>query len=588
MIKFLKQVLAAVIGVFIGGILLFFFFLFIAGILISSLSHEEKKEVSPNSILMIDPSKPIDDRTPRDPFQRIDLRTLTIKKQPGLNDLLRCIRQAQKDSRIKGIYLKLPTVNAGIAVTDEIRRALIDFKKSGKFVVAYADNYTQKSYFLATAADKIYMNPEGNFLFWGLSSEVFFLKGMLDKLGVEPEVIRHGKYKSATEIFEEKKMSPENREQINAYLSSIWNYLIEQIAISRHISKDSLNAFASLLAVKTAPEALKYRLIDSALYKDELIHQLSLLSNHSGEKLSLVTPEDYLTTLPDEQQATKNCIAVIYAGGSITMAQDDEEDNIVAEKLAAVLREVRKDSSVNAVVLRINSPGGSALASEIIWREVQLTSRVKPVVASMGNLAASGGYYILTHATTIITNPVSLTGSIGVFGVLFNTAPFLEQKLGITTDKVNTHPHADMFSMTRKLTPEEKQLMQKEIDRVYHTFVSHVSEGRKLPYDRVEKIAGGRVWTGMDACRIGLADSTGGLQKAIETAAQLAGLSQYTVKELPEASNKWYFLLNDLSGRLTSWFSSSFREQSLLMRYRRALEEYQGIQMRLLTLPELN
>lgn len=528
-------------------------FLGIVGAIVSSADKKEVK-VEPNSILYVDLKQEIVDRGSEDPFKGFDFTSFQPNSPIGLNQILKAIANAKEDSNIKGILLELDAVNAGAATTEEIRNALIDFKSSGKFIYAYSDTYSQKAYYLASVADSVFLNPEGMIEWLGLRSEVMFFKKTLEKLGVEPQILRHGKFKSAVEPFMLDKMSPENREQTLTYVSSIWNQWVKGISETRGISADKLNSLANNMEIFNAKKALVNKLVDGLIYKDELIATLKTkLGIEEKKDISSIELKKYFKA-PEvaKRKFSKNKIAVIYASGEIGMGEGDD-DNIGSEGLSRTIRKARRDSSIKAIVFRINSPGGSALASEVIWREVDLAAKVKPVIVSMGDVAASGGYYIAAPATTIMANPTTITGSIGVFGLFFNLQKALDNKLGITVDVVKTNDHADFFSVFRPMTAEEKAVGQMFIEQTYQTFIGHVSAGRGIPVEQVDAIGQGRVWSGVNAKDIKLVDEFGGLTDAIKLAAEKAGLENYRLVELPKQKKLFEQLMEDMSAEAKAW-----------------------------------
>lgn len=528
-------------------------FLGIVGAIVSSADKKEVK-IEPNSILYVDLKQEIVDRGSEDPFKGFDFASFQPNSPIGLNQILKAIANAKEDSNIKGILLELDAVNAGAATTEEIRNALIDFKSSGKFIYAYSDTYSQKAYYLASVADSVFLNPEGMIEWLGLRSEVMFFKKTLEKLGVEPQILRHGKFKSAVEPFMLDKMSPENREQTLTYVSSIWNQWVKGISETRGISADKLNSLANNMEIFNAKKALVNKLVDGLIYKDELIATLKTkLGIEEKKDISSIELKKYFKA-PEvaKRKFSKNKIAVIYASGEIGMGEGDD-DNIGSEGLSRTIRKARRDSSIKAIVFRINSPGGSALASEVIWREVDLAAKVKPVIVSMGDVAASGGYYIAAPATTIMANPTTITGSIGVFGLFFNLQKALDNKLGITVDVVKTNDHADFFSVFRPMTAEEKAVGQMFIEQTYQTFIGHVSAGRGIPVEQVDAIGQGRVWSGVNAKDIKLVDEFGGLTDAIKLAAEKAGLENYRLVELPKQKKLFEQLMEDMSAEAKAW-----------------------------------
>ncbi|MBN2482072.1 MAG: signal peptide peptidase SppA, partial [Bacteroidales bacterium] len=447
------------------------------------------------------------------------------------------------------IYLELSDLNAGIATIEEIRDALLEFRNSGKFIVAFSYTYSQGAYYLASLADKLFLNPGGYINFVGLSAEVMFYKQALEKLDIEAEIVRHGTFKSAVEPYMYDRMSPENREQIRVYVNSIWGHLVGQISQSRGIPADQLNGFADRLDMWSSSAAVEKGLLDAVVYRDQVMDTLAILSGQEGSGEDwLVAFSDYLK-VPEPGRSKgyiRDRIAVIYASGTIYMG-DQTPGSIGSENLSKAIREAREDSSVKAIVLRVNSGGGDALASEIIWRELELTRGVKPVIASMGDLAASGGYYILAPADTIVASPVTITGSIGVFGIMVNAGDFLENKLGITVDVEKTNSHSDFGAVYRPLSPAERNVMQHFVDDTYETFVNHVADSRDMAFEEVDRIGEGRVWSGINAHDIGLVDVMGGLSTAVDIAAQKAGLEVYRIKELPVVEDPFTMIVRELT-----------------------------------------
>lgn len=547
---FFKFTLASILGVIISSILLFFIFFGIVSAVISS-SQDKETKVEENSILIAKFNSPIMERGSDNPFENISPFNFEPVNILGLNDIINNIKKAKEDDKIKGIYLELNVIPARIATIEEIRQALLDFKESGKFIISYADFYTQGAYYLATAADKIYLNPEGIIDYRGLRAELMFFKGSLEKLGIEPQVLKVGKFKSAIEPLILDKMSDANREQIKKYMGSIWDHIIQGISGQRKITIEDLNKYADELTISSADAALKYNFVDGLKYKDEIIAELKEKLDVKPEKdIAAVSMKKY-TKAPKPKRKhkglAKDKIAIVYAQGDIVTGKGDSQQ-IGSDVTSKALRKAREDSTVKAIVFRINSPGGSALASEIIWREVKLASQVKPVIASMSDLAASGGYYIACAADTIVAHENTITGSIGVFGVLFNGEKFLNKKLGITVDRVKTNTHADYGSFSRALDEYEKNVIQKEINDIYDHFISHVAEGRNMTKEEVHEIGQGRVWSGTNAMEIGLIDVFGGLEKAIEIAVEMAGLDHYRTIDLPKKKNPIEQIISELSG----------------------------------------
>lgn len=521
--NFGSSFLAALLAFVVGNLLLVVLsVLFFAGMV--TLFSDQKTTSEPHSILRLELSSPITDRPSENPFAELNPLSMRFNAQVSLLDLLQTIDRAASDPHIEGIYLHLsPSMQLGMATLTEIRGALVRFKESGKFVVSYNELYTQGGYYLSSVADQLYLNPEGMLSWSGLSSNTLFYKGLLQKLGVEPQVIRHGSYKAAVEPYILDRMSPENREQTTHLLGTIWGQLLSEIALSRGLDSADLQRYAADLTLTHAQAAVQVGMVDSVLYQADLD---TILCAKSGATLhpNYLTLGEYMSTLAPKQNHSENQIAILYAQGTIVDGKGTE-GQVGSRTLAEELATARGDSAVKAVVLRINSPGGSALASEVMWHEVELLRQRKPVVVSMGNVAASGGYYIAAPGDAILASPTTITGSIGVFGLLFNAEQGLRDKLGIAVDVVKTNPSADLGSPFRALTPPERHFMQQHVERVYTTFVDHVAAGRNLTTTRVDSLASGRVWSGVSALNNGLIDGYGGIQEAIRLAAERAGVA---------------------------------------------------------------
>jgi len=577
--SFLKYTLATIVGFII---VFFLTFLIMLGIVTALVSSTEKEVVvKGNSILELKFNEAIVDRAPNNPFENMDLPMFASSKRLGLDQIISSIEKAKNEEKIKGIYLRLDNLMAGYSACEEIRTALKDFKKSGKFIYAYSEVYTQKAYYLASVADKVFINPEGMLMFTGIASRSPYFKNALEKLGVEMQVIRHGKFKAAVEPFLLDKMSPENREQIEVYIGSIWGNIIKEIASSRNICTLKLNAIADENMTYRPSEALlSFNLVDSILYEDQVLDILrSKTDIKANKEIKFVSLSDMESVVAKHEGKglAKDKIAVIYAAGDIgmgsssSMSSDESIDGIALSK---EIREARLDSSIKAIVLRVNSPGGSSLASELIWREVKLAADKKPTVVSMGNLAASGGYYIACAADTIVANPTTITGSIGVFGLIPNTQELFEKKLGINFDVVKTNKLSDMPSTNRQLTVEERAIMQNMVEDVYTTFVNHVSEGRGLTFEQVDAIGQGRVWTGENALRLGLVDKLGDLNDAIKIAKEMAGLDRYRVVNLPKQKDPFEEILEGFSSKVK--FSIIENELGDAAKYYKTLQSLKG------------
>nr|WP_299035776.1 signal peptide peptidase SppA [uncultured Tenacibaculum sp.] len=521
--KFLRNLLASVLGFFIALFLLFVFFFAIAAF----VGAEEKIVVKSNSVLELDLSTPIKDYAPKEDNPIAEALELTDEKL-ALNKIINAIENAKTDDKIKGISIKTPFVNAGIAQTQAIRNKIEEFKESGKFVYAYNDIYTQKNYYLSSVADSLFLNPVGAIDFRGLSTEILYFKDFEDKYGIKMEVIRHGKYKSAVEPFLENEMSEANREQTTSFLKSIWSEITEDISNSRNISIEELNTIADNSNGRNVTVAKENNLIDASIYEDEYEEKLAM---GSDKKLNTISIEDYINSGKGRISSTaKDKIAVIYAQGDIVYGKGNE-DYIGQGIINKAIRKARKDDNVKAIVLRVNSPGGSALASELIWRELELTKKEKPLVVSMGNLAASGGYYIACNADKIIAEPTTITGSIGVFGAIPNFSQFTDN-IGINAEQVSTNNSAS-YSVFEPMNQKFYDVTKEGVEQIYTTFVNRVSAGRNMTFEQVNEIAQGRVWTGKEAIEKGLVDQLGGLEDAIKVAAELAEVENYRVRNYP-------------------------------------------------------
>lgn len=544
--QFFKMMFASMAGNLLLCLILFIIFFSIVASL-ASFTKKTVVEVKPNSVLTYKFDQEIPDRTSGNPIGQFDFNTMKSNKVQGLDNILLTLDRAAKDEKIKGVFLDLTDIPSGMATIEEVRNALIDFKKSGKFIFSYADEYSQRAYYIASVSDKIFLNPEGNVTFKGLASELMFFKGTLEKLDVQAQIVRHGKFKSAVEPFILDKMSDANREQYQKMLDVLWQQMLDGISAQRKITVEELNLLADNLRIQIGADALKYRLIDKLAYRDEVLDEIKTkLGIKEKDDIEFISGSKYFKArVRDKFVVGKKKVAVVYAIGQIGNGEGDEK-TIGSDRLSETIRKVRNDSSVRAIVLRINSPGGSALASEVIWREVALAQKVKPVVVSMGDVAASGGYYIACGANKIYAQPNTLTGSIGVFGVIPNLQKFFKNKLGITFDVVKTNKYSDYITTMRGLQPYETQVLTNQIENIYKVFVGHVAEGRKMKPEEVDSIGQGRVWSGLDAKRIGLVDEIGGLQNAIESAAKLAGLVDYKIEKYPKFKNSISEIINEL------------------------------------------
>lgn len=512
----------------------------------------------------------------------------------GLDKTLKNLKKAASDDKVKGIYLDLTSVASGMAAIEEVRNALIEFKESGKWIVSYSEGYTLSSYYLASVSDEIYIYPEGDLDFRGMRTEIMFLKGMLEKLDIEPQIIRgpDNKYKSAVEPLIYDEMSEANREQIQKLIDSAWDHMKALISESRNVSIAELDTIADNVLIRGANDAVKYGLADKTMYKDELLELLrTKLEIDEDDDINLVGLKKYFNT-PDAKGAEElkkavlsgdnDKIAIVYAIGGIESGNGDNE-TIGSERISKAIREARLDTTVKAIVLRVNSPGGSALASDVIWRETVLAKAEKPLIVSMGDVAASGGYYISCAADRILAMPNTITGSIGVFGVLPNMQGFFNNKLGITFDGVKTNDYADMMTVSRPLSDNEMDIIEESVTKIYDDFIEKVANGRGMSPLKVEEVARGRVWTGTDALSNGLVDQLGGLEDAIDVAAEMAEIEDYKLKGYPEMKDPFEELMKELSGQAQTWAASVFigNDMRTLNRFQtiQRVQEMEGIQM---------
>ena len=533
--RFLGNVLATIVGLFVF-IMLFFFGIVFIGVLFGGDSEIVK--VESNSVIELNLENVSSDYTGKfsDPFVTL----FQGESRVGFTEVVNAIAIAKTDNNIKGITIVNNYSGLGMAQMKELRDELERFKKSGKFIVSYADVYTQKEYYLNSVADTIYMNPLGEMDFKGLSSEVMFYKDLQEKTGVKMEVIRHGKYKSAVEPFISDQMSAANREQITALLTSVWNGIVTDISKSRNLSVEELNTIADGLLARTPEMAKSAKLIDKIGYEDQFHAGIKkALKVAKDEEYKKIKITDYSINHKSSTNSASidNSIAVIYAQGEIRSGEGDV--NYIGEKsMNRSLKEARENKDIKAIVLRIDSPGGSALTSELIWREIELTKKVKPVVVSMGNVAASGGYYIACNANKIFAENTTITGSIGVFGMLPNFST-LSEKIGIHTEQVSTHTNSASYSPFVPLSDQYREITQESIERIYKTFVNRVATGRNMTFEQVDEIGQGRIWTGTEALKIGLIDEIGGMDKALAEAAKLAKIKEYRTVNFPEFDKKF-------------------------------------------------
>ena len=546
-----------------------------------NLDGDTSYSAKENSVLRLDLNREIKERGFKNPLGNIDLGPLMPKTVLGLNDIIANLKKAKTDDHIKGVYLEISTPIVGFATLEEIRNALLDFKSSGKFIYAYSEVYSQKAYYLATTATKLFLNPQGALEIKGLSSQMMFFKNMLEKLNVEVQIFRHGKFKSAIEPFMLDKMSNANRAQVETYLGSLWNHMTTGISKSRLITVDEINRMADNLLIRTPEDAVKYKLVDELKYEDEVLNSIKKTINLSEkDKISFVTIDKYANA-PNVIVKSKNKIAIIYAVGDIISGEGNDE-RIGSVEISKAIKEARLDTAIKAIVFRVNSPGGSALASDIIWRETILAQKAKPFVVSMGDVAASGGYYISCGADRIFAEPNTITGSIGVFGMIPNIQKALSEKLGITIDTVNTNKHSDVPSVLRGTAGIEYDYIQQSVERIYDVFITKVAEGRKMQKNDVDSIGQGRVWSGADALKIHLVDELGGISNAIAYAAKMAKLPEYKIIALPKQKDPLQELLGNGKEELeTRSMKTNLGEHYIYIKQLKNVLQLKGIQARL-------
>ena len=578
--KFLGNVLATIVGIFVFT-MLFFFGIILIGAIFGG--EENGVDVKENSVIVLNLEDIQNDYAGKysDPWVTVFSDTKNI----GLTDVIDAIGAAKTDENIKGISILNNNSSLGMAQSKAVRDALEDFKTSGKFVIAYANTYSQKEYYLNSVANTVYLNPVGDLDFKGLSSDLLFFKDFQDKTGVKMEVIRHGKYKSAVEPFLENKMSDANREQISALLNSIWNSVVTDIAKSRNLSVQQLNIVANGLLARTPEMAKAQKLVDVVAYEDVYHNAIKkLLKVDTEDEYESVSILDYTQkyTTTSAINDAKDEIAIIYAQGEIQSGEGDV--NIIGEgAMRRSISEARNNNDVKAIVLRIDSPGGNALTSDLIWREIELTKKVKPVVVSMGNYAASGGYYIACNANTIFAEKNTITGSIGVFGMLPNFSG-LSTKMGIHSEQVNTHQNSGNYNPFAPIDEKFKAVTTEGVEQIYKTFVSHVAQGRKMSFTQVDAIAQGRVWTGADAIKIGLVDKIGGLKDAINEAARLAKIKTFNTQNYPEYNKNFDDLLENFPFAKTKerWIKEEIGEENYkMMEQIKRIQSYKGVQARM-------
>ncbi|WP_343302738.1 signal peptide peptidase SppA [Chitinophaga niabensis] len=565
--SFLKFFFASFLALIVFSVIGFFFVLMIA----VRMTSDKKVVVGSNAVLVIDLSDHYAEQRVQTPLRA--LAGEGADSDPGLYDAVRLIRQAATDDNVKGIYLKADGSGNGHASSEEIRRAIVDFSKSKKFVYAYGEVISQNAYFLASAADKVYLHPKGGIDFSGYAITMMYLKGTLEKLEIQPQIFYNGKFKSATEPLRETKMTEANRIQTTVFLGELYGDFLMKVGASRGIDTATLHQYADAGTIQYPEDALKYKLVDGLRYDDQVMDEIKQkLSLKGDDKVNFIALNRY-----DEAKASyegSGNIALIYAEGDIVSGSADKA--IASEDYIKTIREARQDKDVKAIVFRVNSPGGSALASEGIWRELTLARKSKPVIVSMGDYAASGGYYISCMADSIFAEPTTLTGSIGVFAILPNMQAFFNNKLGITFDAVKTGEYADLGTTSRPLTEKEKLMVQRSVDTIYATFKHRVTEGRKLDATVVDSIAQGRVWTGIQAREMGLVDRLGGIDDAVNCAARMANVAEVKIVSFPKQKDPYQQLLKSLGGVRASMVKEELGEHYQLYQTIKELKKLTG------------
>ena len=579
--SFLASCLSSLVAFIVAFFLLFFLLAGLIGTAISDGGNNNKVAINDNSVLHLKLDVPITEAEIENPFEGLPL--------PGAGDATisllqfkQVFKSAASDSKIAGVYLDISVFMSGFATAKEIRESLLEFRKSGKWVIAYSEVMTESAYYIASAADKVYLNPEGDLEFNGLAVEVSFFKKLFDKLEIKPEIFRVGDFKSAVEPFMLDKMSDANRLQLNELIEGINNEMIKEIAVSRNIEESKLKEISDKMMATNLQEAKKLKLVDSLLYYDQVLAELeNKLGVTKESDIDFVKYNKYKKTVTNTK-TSENEIAVIVAEGDIMPGKADP-GTIGSTTFAKEIRKARNSKKVKAIVLRINSPGGSALASDVMWREVTLAAKEKPVIASMGDYAASGGYYLAMGANTIVAEPNTITGSIGVFSVLFDMSSFLGNKIGITFDEVKTGDVGELITVTRPLTEQEKRIWQKRTDAIYETFTSKAAEGRKMNVEDLRKVASGRVWTGTQGKERGLVDELGGFDDAVKIAAEKAGVADnYKVRFYPKQKTFFEQWLSDLEENAKiKVLQDELGENYKMVEQVKKLKTYQGAQARM-------
>lgn len=568
MAQFFKYFFAALLALFVFCVLAFFLLIGIAG----ALASKETVELQAHSVLYIDLGKPLQEQTKENPFAVLEGEESSA--QPGLHDMIQLIRHASGNDQIDGLYLKAGSNANGFATNEELRQALTGFRESGKFVIAYGEVIPQQAYYVASVADKLYCHPKGGLEWTGLGMEYVFFKKALDRLDIEPQIFYAGKFKSATEPFREEKMTEPNKVQSRELLEGIYGHLLASIGERRKIEPARLRQLADSNLVRNAVDAEKLSLLDGLRYEDEVKEEIRRKTGDDAiDKIKFVSMATYAEAVNALSGKGTDRITVIYAEGNIVDGEGDDTQ-IGGNKFRNYIRKARLDTKTKAIVVRINSGGGSAMASENMWREIELAKKDKPVIVSFGDVAASGGYYMACGADSIFAQSNTITGSIGVFSIVPNMQGFFSDKLGVTFDGVKTGPYANSPSVTEPLSPLQKKYFQEGVDSIYQTFLSRVAEGRKMPLAKVDSIGQGRIWTGTQALQLGLVDRIGGMETAMAAAAKLAKLDGYRVRQFPERIN-W---LERLTGNMSKTVSARTIRKSIGEDWYRVYEQWQSLE----------
>jgi len=579
--QFLKYTFAAMLGFLISAFIIIFFFFIFTFAIISSLDSAETVTISENTVLEIRLDYKVPERTNTKPSMGLSLLP-SLRKTIGLNDIVRIINNAKVDNRVNGIFLDLDNLYVGgLSKINTIREALIDFKTSDKFIVAHGNTINERAYYLASVADSIFLTSTGGLEFDGFGIEVAFFKEALDKLDIEPQIFQYGKFKSDTEPFRLSKFSDENRIQLNMYLHSVYDNFLLNISSEMKIEINQLKNIADNLKVNSSESALELGLVNDLLYDDQVDSIIINLLDSTETKLNKISAKKYLHSMNGSSTASRDRIAVIYALGEIVNSKGDEF-SIGTKNIIRSIKKAKENSRVKAIVMRVNSPGGSPLTSDMIWREIELASEVKPFIVSMGDIAASGGYYISCNADKIVAEPNTLAGSIGVYGIIPNTQKFFNRKLGITFDRVETSENSSLITLTTPLSKKQKKYINTQIDNIYFDFVNRVADGRNMTFEEVDEIAQGRIWSGIDAKNIGLVDTLGNLELALNLAAESANIEEYRIVEYPTQKEPFEKIMELLSSEIKSNFSNIGFDKQLnqINKLAEALK-YTGIQARL-------